>query len=569
MSSSGDSQSSATHTLCSAVSSDSTPRGDLSDTPSSPEDEAEQQLLSLLSKPRDSNGYGGFIRFAEFAAMTRQLHWSDEDAEDCWYSILRGVPMAEATDMRRVAATVYSYCLASGYPLPEVWAGSSALVLPSPPSVEASSSKEGGDNVSSSAMHRSDAAVQTHEPVERRKGVSPPRQRRQQRPVSSLASPTSSGRVPRQPRRLPPEREGRGGEDEGGSSATRANAVPKGQRGEQVCGYGDTRSRSSVASSPFKRYTVSTVSSRRKSISDSLSLSACGRCRTSPVRRGRASQNSSAVFTRLYTHAASGASARQKASDTAEAAPNGNASVAPVRAAANRTPTAQEQTATARERAERVECTFKPMLTPYHSERLERERSSRPDCFRRPTRSSLARLLREERRHDPIAEAPATPRVGIRPAPGPPSQVPPGYIEGVARLRLGVAHRSSSPSYMAFTESLREGSMTPTQRVSEERRRLREATATPILRLPLADTGADDARGRAREYIDVWLMTPPPRQRSRPSLPSSSALCTSASPIRRHPTPPPPPRSPLCGSPYDDAGPTARFKAHPPTHRAR
>lgn len=429
--------------MCSPLTSDGgTPRSSAGGDPT--EEDTARRLSELLSRPREAGGYSGRVSFTEFQALARPLHWTQEDVEDCWYDILRGVPAAEAADMPRVAELVCGYCLASPYPLPE--SGLAGLLLP--PSLGTSPGKSSRQ----AAVDRSDVAVQTSTPPPQQHpdGIVDSPKRRALSPTASSSA--SSVAPPPKPQSYP--------------RAVRSSIVsPRRERRRQ------NPSMLSL-SSVVQRFAAPTESSRRKTGISGGGSSVL----PSPVRRRPASATTSAVFDRLSAVVA------VVPADGATTAATSTTAAVPSQAD--------------RERLELAECTFRPAITPFRSERLDRLRGGRPDCYKRPTAAYLSRLTGEERHGDPVEDAPATPRVPSRPAPGPSPHVPPGYVEGVVRLRLGMVCRAGSPSSREFSSGLRGsygnsgGNPTIRELEAAEQRRLLDAAMTPILRLPLKSSSA-------------------------------------------------------------------------------
>ncbi|KAG5484535.1 hypothetical protein LSCM1_07911 [Leishmania martiniquensis] len=134
-----------------------------------------------------------------------------------------------------------------------------------------------------------------------------------------------------------------------------------------------------------------------------------------------------------------------------------------------------------------AECTFQPHITPYTT------KAPHANCvqYNRPTRSYFAKLTGQEAQQDAEGSAPETPRVTYHPAPGPSPSVPPGYVEGVARLRSYIASRYARAS---FESSLRGNSAANIASLVE----------APILRLPVTLSGVTDS-------VDVRLASPQAR----------------------------------------------------------
>ncbi|CBZ24698.1 conserved hypothetical protein [Leishmania mexicana MHOM/GT/2001/U1103] len=134
-----------------------------------------------------------------------------------------------------------------------------------------------------------------------------------------------------------------------------------------------------------------------------------------------------------------------------------------------------------------AECTFQPHITPYTPKASDTASMQ----YNKPTQSYFAKLTAQDSPQEAAGTSPETPRVTYQPAPGPSSDVPPGYVEGVARLRSYIASRYARPS---FESSLRGSSSANVARLVE----------APILRLPVTVGGVTDA-------VDVRLASPDAR----------------------------------------------------------
>lgn len=122
------------------------------------------------------------------------------------------------------------------------------------------------------------------------------------------------------------------------------------------------------------------------------------------------------------------------------------------------------------------ECTFQPHITPYTPSTGDAWGTR----YNKSTRSYVAKLTGGDQAADTALRAPETPRVAYHPAPGPSSDVPAGYVEGVARLRRYIASRHANAD---FASTLRGTAC------DHEVARLIDA---PILRLPVTVDGVTD-----------------------------------------------------------------------------
>lgn len=134
-----------------------------------------------------------------------------------------------------------------------------------------------------------------------------------------------------------------------------------------------------------------------------------------------------------------------------------------------------------------AECTFQPHITPYTPKAAD----TASVHYNKPTESYFAKLTAPGTPPDAICASPETPRVTYHPAPGPSSDVPAGYVEGVARLRSYIASRYA---HATFASSLRGSSSADVAHLVE----------APILRLPVTVRGVTDA-------VDVRLASPDTR----------------------------------------------------------
>ncbi|KPI87549.1 hypothetical protein ABL78_3346 [Leptomonas seymouri] len=439
---------------------------------------ANEHLVDLLTRPRSRGGYGGRLSYGEFSTLAQSLGWSIEDMDDCWYDIMMGVPAVEAVDMSRVAECVCSYCLTSPLPLLERYALSKAEAKVPPRSSSSSTTSSTGD--------------------EKVQAVTPPPP-----PTALPVSRNSNATVvppPPSPRR-----------PTASSAVTAADAHRKENK---KSGDGTAKNMSAtqpVAAHVRPRYTVETVSSGRKRLTGASPLSRSRRHpspsqmqATSPSRRHSIAapdlrdsappqHDSNTVFFRLYEN---GLEQQRK------------------RGAAK--PLAADD--------EIAECTFKPKLQPYTFKGSSAAEGRLH--YNKPTKSFFAKLVDgAERSGDAIDMAPETPRVAYHPAPGPSSNVPVGYVKGVARLRRYLASRYQ---HTDFKSSLRDV-------VHRDVERLADA---PILRLPVTVEGVADT-------VDVRLASAsrstPSRQQSqepryRISHARHSESSTAASTPRRTPS---------------------------------
>ncbi|GET86845.1 hypothetical protein, conserved [Leishmania tarentolae] len=130
------------------------------------------------------------------------------------------------------------------------------------------------------------------------------------------------------------------------------------------------------------------------------------------------------------------------------------------------------------------ECTFQPHIHSYP----RRGSDAASPHYNKATESYFAKLTSHETPRDAVGNSPETPRVTYHPAPGPSSDVPPGYVEGVARLRSYIASRYA---HTTFEKSLRDRSSANVAPLVE----------APILRLPVTLGGVTDT-------VDVRLASP-------------------------------------------------------------
>lgn len=453
-----------------------------------------EHLIDLLTRPRSRGGYGGRLNYSQFSTLAQSLGWSSEDMDDCWYDIMMGEPSAEAKDMSRVAECVCSYCLASPLPLLENYKLASEEVTSARSSATSSSSAPVKHKVKQTEGKVGRLATTPPQlaklPAHNRSNsttvdLSPPSPRPQTVTASATAAPSPPSQPP-----LPasPETETKKRADTANTDAQATLRKPSGM-------------------SP--RYAVATLSSERKKHTAAPSSSPSPAAQqhrrpsprqqsTSPSRRADTASPqrfAKTVFFRLYENGME----QQRQRRTAK------------------------PFTTAQGEEETAQCTFQPKIRPYKLKTTEGE--ERRARYKKPTQSYFAKLMEDggdrSNSSDAIAKAPPTPRVTYHPAPGPSTNVPTGYVEGVARLRRYVASRYE---HAAFKNSLRDP-------VRPDVHRLVEA---PILRLPVMVEGVADT-------VDVRLAPArrlsPPREQAQLPMPRVVYVEGAETPTTRVSTP--------------------------------
>ncbi|CCW70247.1 unnamed protein product [Phytomonas sp. Hart1] len=398
-----------------------------------------KKLVNLLTRPRENGGYGGKINYHEFSLLGHSFNWNREMIEDCWYDVLCGVPTSEATDMQHMAEVMCDYCSPAAL--------ESSMIPPAPPHL--------GNPELAEGPPKSVISSQDDGPVDGLLSLVPPVLIHADAGVrSSLFPKTGSGNTDR--RALFKQ-----GNKEQDSNTSRF--IKPMRRSSKLT---PRRNRSPVS----KRYALQTASSELKLRAQGPSLEASADDgsaprRPSPRKTKQPPQTStpqhSAVFDRLYTHGKKLQLERKAWIKPLEWMPS-----------------------------------FRPHITPYRGRCPSEEENGDAPHYHRVTRSYCAKLVKQpDRPHDPLDDTPTTARVDFRPPPGPSSFVPPGYIEGVARLRRGVASRQHRDFAAGLRQDLcsypcRDGPPAAATQYPE----------TPILRLPLFTI----EKG-AKESVDVRL----------------------------------------------------------------
>ncbi|KPA75652.1 hypothetical protein ABB37_08220 [Leptomonas pyrrhocoris] len=424
--------------ICSSLSSDDGVRGAESGG-------TNEHLVDLLTRPRSRGGYGGRLNYTDFSTLAQSLGWSSEDMDDCWYDIMMGEPSAEAVDMSRVAECVCSYCLASPLPLLKSYKFNGAQERP--PSRASASSCASSFN----GVEEVEGALA--------KTCTPPRPPTP--PHANMNEKTTVVISPPSP--VPP------------------SSPQAGKKGRGTTTKKNTQETQRTVAGRLPRYAVETASSERKKLPSASPPPPSRRHLSSPRTPSKspsgppggheraASQHASGtVFFRLYENGMEQQRKRRAAKSTAA-------------------------------EVDVAECTFRPKIQPYPLK--ERDTAEGRVLYNKPTKSYFAKLVEEEETcSDVIAKVPETPRVTYHPAPGPSSDVPAGYVEGVARLRRYVASRSQ---HADFKSSLRDPVCSDVDRLMD----------APILRLPVTVEGV-------AETVDVRLASasrcPPSRQQQQP-----------------------------------------------------
>ncbi|CCW63004.1 unnamed protein product [Phytomonas sp. EM1] len=402
--------------------------------------ERKRKLLSLLTQPRENGGYGGRINYHEFSLLGHSLNWTREVIEDCWYDVLRGVPTLEATDMQHVADVVCDYCspstlVSSMTPPVRPDLAKTELVRGLPKSADSSQSGKPAVGLDSPAP-----PVLVHAAA----GVRP----------RSCTRTCCSGNTNRRTPSAQSDKE----------RCSITSGLPKPiRRSSKLALRGNQ-------SPGCRRYAVQTASSKLKLRTRSPSLAASGNVGAAPrqptPRRNQPSPRTgtpkhSAVFDRLYEHGKKFQLERKAWTKPLEEMPS-----------------------------------FKPSITPCRGGRHTKEENADAPHYHKLTCSHCAKLMQQpDRHHDPLDDTPATARVDFRAPPGPSCFVPPGYVEGVARLRRGVAARQLND----FVAGLRQDSCSYPFRDGSSSAAI-QCLEAPILRLPLYTI----EKG-AKESVDVRL----------------------------------------------------------------
>lgn len=434
-------------------------------------EEDEEALLALFNQARSDGGYGGFLRYSEFAELTKSIDWTEDVSDDCWYEIVDGVAMSTATDMGRVVEKLHCY----GAKLSYINGGnpSSQMLLSliqsrtrqrdamlghhhrpsSPPTARGA--------VGTSEQDSSANAVNTRDTIHTT--ISQPGSAS----YTCCTSPTLAGDTA-----LP------------GACAESTQTVHSPERWR-----GMRRDARIVAG---KRYVMQTAASEAKQ------------------RRGlekKTKQTPSHGVNAVRSVPAHDSACSSKEDDHTDKTKASNACLRLYRCAQQRERARTD--AGERARPARYIDTLRATTSAHGSDPSARPPSSPPltqgaiSCIGRrhfcvPTESFYARLTAAPEVHyDGIDNAPATPLVPIQPAPGPSTFVPRGYVDVVARLRRSIGATKNTD----FVETLR-GNGSVRGKASAVHGRGNDVTNAPILRIR---TPRDDTTRPA--YIDIRLKT--------------------------------------------------------------